>query len=274
MKTKLTLLLFILLLFSCGTKNKNYDQPTEIESVEHLDQDADGVIDFIEVEPDVAEELVVQESQEISIPDEVRTGSSNTIHHPNREASTRVNIPAPIIEIKPRVNVPKYEMGKFVYEIPNEMVKLETYTVRARISRSLVDVKIYKDIVPVMDTIIRTSKTMQVELIDPSGHNFKIVSQSAKQFIEIDEPTEWVFFVTPLKYGESKLSIVVSIIKDGNLKQTVYSDDVIVETTTWLEIKLWLGNHWQWFIVVLIIPLIKWLHTRYIKNKNNNEYNK
>jgi len=257
MKTKFTLLLFIVLLLSCcGTKtNKTGVADSTVQEV-IVDADADGVVDYVDEEPNYA----IEESMEVGSP------PPDEISHPRVEASTRP-LTLPNVVVKPMVNVPKYEMGKFVYEIPNEMVKLETYTVRARVSRSLVDVKIYKDIVPVLDTIIRTSETMQVELIDPSGVNFKIVSQSAKQFIDVDEPTEWVFFVTPLNYGESKLSIVVSIIKDGNLKQTVYNGDVIVKTTTWLEIKLWFGNYWQWFTVVLLIPIIKFLHSKFSKKE-------
>ena len=270
MRTKLTLLLFIILLsFSCcGTKQqKSQEVSTQTDSV-ITESDMDGVPDYQDEEPNTPpEEEMILQDMVIESPAET-ISSGMIITHPHVSNSTQSHT-SPMVVIRPRITVPKYEMGKFLYEIPNEMVKLETYTVRARISRSLVNVTIYRDIVPVMDTVIRTSKTMQVELIDPSGENFKIVSQSAKQFIEIDEPTEWVFFVTPLNYGESKLSIVVSIIKDGELKQTVYNGDVIVKTTTWLEIKIWFGNYWQWFTVVLLIPLIKWIQNKLSKKEKS-----
>lgn len=258
MKTKFTLLVIIILLLSCGQRSKKYfkDINTVQDSVIIEEEMIEETI--IESSEHASEEYIIEESHEVS-----GVFSDNNIIV---EASTQTQLPNAII-VKPRVNVPKYEMGKLVYNIPSEMIKLETYSVVARISRNLIDITIYEDIVPVVDTTIRTSKTMQVELIDPSGVNFNIISQSATQFIEIDEPTEWVFFVTPLNYGEAKLSIVVSIIKDDNLKQTVYNDDVIVKTTTWLEIKLWFGMYWQWFTVVLLIPLIRWIYNKFSKNE-------
>jgi len=264
---KVLLLVALSLLVSCGTKHKQMTEeaPMEIVVESAPDADADGVPDFQEVE-----ENVMLES-----PEPIIEESSNSI--PSTGAMTMPQ-PAPNVVISPHPSVimdsisqPRATVnnrGRFVYEIPNEMVKLQTYTVTARIARDVVDVTIYNGIRATADTIIRVSETMQVELIDPTGSNFKIVSQSAKQFIDINEPTTWVFFVTPLNYGESRLSIIVSVIKDGNLKQTVYNGDVIVKTSNWLEIKLWFGSYWQWFIVVLLIPLIKWLQMKFIKKKN------
>lgn len=258
---KMLLLIVLVLLTTCGVKQKQLSDETPKDGFTESmpDSDSDGVVDYLDVEQDMVLESVIVESVDVE--------SSL----PRVEAMTKPS-PAPAVPsvVSDSISQPKVNSsnrGRFVYEIPNEMVKLQTYTVTAKIVRDVVNVTIYEGIKVTVDTIIRVSETMQVELVDPTGTNFKIVSQSAKQFIDINEPTTWVFFVTPLTYGESKLSIIVSVIKDGNLKQTVYNGDVIVKTSNWLEIKLWFSSYWQWFIVVLLIPIIKWLQAKYSKKE-------
>ena len=53
---------------------------------------------------------------------------------------------------------------------------------------------------------------------------------------------------------------MVSIIRDGNLKQNVYNDDVTVETTTTIEVKSWFQKYWQWaigFFIASLLPMLK-----------------
>ena len=150
----------------------------------------------------------------------------------------------------------------------DEMEKLVTYHIVVNIARDTLDVRIYEGVPNVsVDTIIRTSKVMQVELLDPSGDFFKIVSDTERQFIEIDEHTTWNFYVTPQKSGESELVLNVSIIKDGDLKQKSYNDRVLIKTKATLEIKLWLQKYWQWGFGVFIIPIFGYVRKKYFIKK-------
>ena len=264
---KVLLMIIVSFIISCGAKHKNTTK--ELKSINDSiiligepPQPDFGVIE--EISHEVMEEVVV--SSEVSS-EVYHSVNENFILEESRSLEINGNINSGVNVITEPTIVQGYKMGKFVYHIPDEMIKLGTYVVTAKISKDLVDLSIYDGMEVTVDTIIRVSDLMQVELVDPSGDNFKIISQSSTQFIEMSEPTTWVFFVTPLKYGEAKLSVIVSVIKDGNLKQTVYNDDVIVKTTTWLEVKLWFSNYWQWFTVVLLIPIIRWIQGKFNKNK-------
>ena len=233
------LFIFLLLIISCKSVNP---KPKEVQEYnnstveEYTDSDADGVIDFRE---DIIDEVPVLMSPAPPPPDV-----------------------SPIIE-----SVVQPELGRLVYNIPTEMIKFDTYKIEVKIARNVNNNTIVVTTNTAIDTIVRTSATMQVELIDPTENNFKIVSQSDVQFIETTEHTTWVFFVTPLKKGDAALSLVVSIIKDGNLKQSVFDDNIVIKTSTWIEVKTFLNEYWQWIIMVFLLPLGKYLYSKHSQKK-------
>lgn len=238
-------ILILLITFSCGSnKSKNNEDATQQDTVSYdtIYYEDSKSIEYIE------EDIIVEKSLQIPQPINSVIDEYDIVEEEVGEDET-FNL----------VIVPQTQLGRLVYEIPDEMTKFNVYYIIAKIQRDTVDVRIYNGIKVVVDTIIRVSETMQVELIDPSGINFNIVSNSAQQFVEITEPTTWEFSVTPLKSGENPLQLVVSVIRDGNLKQTVYKDNVIVKTSAGIEIKSWFGKYWQWFFTVLLIPIFKWM---------------
>ena len=123
--------------------------------------------------------------------------------------------------------------GNFVYRIPPIMRVRETYQVIARISRS--EVNIYENLNgEVKQTTVPLTESMEVKLIDPSSDDnkqFSIVADNvAVQLVDsTDTYTQWSWDVTPLRSGSANLKLVVSIIRDGKTKQTVYEDPVRVE---------------------------------------------
>lgn len=254
---KLILLLFVFML-SCGPKPKTQEQEQEQAPVS-TNSDIDEVVTYEEVE--VTEPHVVSESAS-----EVMILESSPSPEMLEQVSKLLVIDNDIVlqvETPPVVDY----LGRLVYEIPSEMLKFKTYTVEVRISENKTDVSILENIEPIVDTTIRTSELMQVELVDPTNQSFRIVSQSSQQLVEPNEFTTWIFYVTPLVHGENQISVVVSIIKDGYLKQTVYKDIVIVQTSTWLEVTTFFGNYWQWiigFLVGVVIPFGIWFY-KYLK---------
>jgi hypothetical protein len=99
---------------------------------------------------------------------------------------------------------------------------------------------------------------MQVEIIDPTGNSFKVTPVNIqKQFVD-STYTEWRFNVTPLKSGTNKLNLVISIFKDDDVKQIVYSDDIYVRSNPKAEIKSFWYDNWKWFLEKLLIPLASW----------------
>ena len=252
------LLIISILVIQCCAKKQQVKEAASEEVI--MDSDADGVAD--------------SEDVEMSAPDE-RVHMSKGGPEPEFERVEEMVVTgtSPIMKsmkpIQDTITIQKYELGRLVYSIPSEMEKLTTYHIIVNIARDTLDVRIYTEMSVVrVDTIIRTSKTMQVELLDPTGNFFKIVSDTERQFIEIDEHTTWNFYVTPLKSGMSELILNVSIIKDGNLKQKTYNDVVIVKTKPVLEIKLWLQKYWQWAFGIFIIPLFAYIKKKFFTKKS------
>jgi hypothetical protein len=274
MKKILVIIIMILSMISCGApKNQKtkstYRAPEEVVEEQALEDrspaSVEDTYENISIKDDHGE-YIYSESEE-------------------RYESVEMAEPEPVLSPQPMykiispekldpVIVNKYEMGRLVYDIPAEMVLQQTYAIEVRIARNTVDLSIYDGMEILVDTIIRTSSLMNVNLIDPTGKFFQIIGPddglAEKQFVEMDRPATWMFYVTPLIPGKSlTLALVVMIVKDGNYNQTVYSDTVKVTTTPILSVKIWLSEYWQWFLTVLLIPLIKFGYTKYKKNEKN-----
>jgi hypothetical protein len=113
---------------------------------------------------------------------------------------------------------------------------------------------------------------MEVVVIDPSqseSKNFNILKQNSdKQLVDDDDYTEWVYSVQPLKSGNLKLNIIVSIIKDDNLKQVVYFNTTYVKSNTGVVVKTFWEKNWQYLLSTIIIHFIIFI---YKNRKKNNE---
>lgn len=161
----------------------------------------------------------------------------------------------------PPISSSNLSSGFVIYQIPEIMKYRKTYTVRARISND--SLGIYQDIDgDVIESSIPITNSMIVELKDPSPKDdpfFDIVSYSNVQQIDTASGTytEWVWDVTPIKSGKSKLVITVSILRDGVPKTGVYSSEVVVKTSTFRQILFWLSKNPEWLLSVLLIPLLK-----------------
>lgn len=117
---------------------------------------------------------------------------------------------------KPTNQKPGKKRGSILYRIPTTM---ETGVENKCVVRIALDVEAIVENFQLdehvkLDTI-RVSDIMMVELMDPSDvHPFEIRGlNSAEQFIEPDEYTEWIFMVKPLLEGRFPLMIKVSIIE-------------------------------------------------------------
>ncbi len=110
----------------------------------------------------------------------------------------------------------KVKKGSILHRIPDQMQLNDETKCIVRIA--LDEESIIKNIDLDEEVVlkpIRISDIMQVELIDPSDeHPFKINAiSSTEQFVEEDDYTEWVFFVTPIKEGRFPLLLKVAVIE-------------------------------------------------------------
>ena len=147
----------------------------------------------------------------------------------------------------------------------------QTYPVMLRISSS--SVNIYENIKDSLKEVsIPITSSMQVKLIDPSPDDDKafsiITDNDAIQIVDSNDTyTQWNWDVTPLKSGIKELKLVISTIKDGKLKETVYQGEIKVKINPIKQISFFLSLYWQWVIVTLLLPIIKITYDRYFKKK-------
>ncbi len=163
-------------------------------------------------------------------------------------------------------------MGNFLYKVPDTMIVLNSYTIIARISKKL-DTLIIEENINGKFTkeVIRIESRMEVDIIDRNGDNFIINKiNSKRQIVEDGYYTEWIFNVTPLKYGELPLDIVVTIVRGDDIKEDVYTDLIIVKSNPVKQVEKWWNNHWIVLSELVIIPIIIWLFNLWRKRKGSN----
>lgn len=158
--------------------------------------------------------------------------------------------------------------GRLVYHIPDTMVSFKTYTIKIRISRDTSNRVILQNMAKVIDTIIKSTSSMEILIMDPStSKSFEITKvNSERQIVDDEGYTEWQYDVTPLKSGKLQLSLVVSIIRDGDKKQIVYMDNIYVESNTPVAIEIFLSKNWQWIVSTIITsiltPILFWWYKK------------
>ncbi len=166
-------------------------------------------------------------------------------------------------------------LGRVVYKIPTEMKVRTTHQVIVRISKSTVH--ILEDLEgEVKSTIIPVTETMEVKLVDPSPGDdkmFEIVPDNdGIQLVEDNESiTEWTWNVTPKRSGETKLKVVISIIRDGIKKEKVYSDEVIVKSDIKKSSWYFIRTYWEWIMSSLVLPFVIWFYTKRKKKKEEED---
>ncbi len=124
--------------------------------------------------------------------------------------------------------------GSILYRIPHTMEVEEEYRCIVRLAFD--DEVIIRNIEITRDTVlkdVRVSEVMEVELLDPNPTpSFTIRKlNSAEQFLEKNDYTEWIFFVKPLRTGEMPLVLriaVLEIIDDHERKKEIVLEELII----------------------------------------------
>jgi len=152
------------------------------------------------------------------------------------------------------------DLGQVIYKVPDTMRVMKNYDVIVRISKSQTNIEMHNNLNgKIIQKSIKTSNRMSVELIDPTGNSFQIKEVNSQKQIVDSSYTEWKFNVMPLKSGQNKLDLVISIFKNDDVKQIVYSDEIWVKSNTPAQIKTFWYDNWKWSMEKLIIPVITWL---------------
>ncbi len=171
------------------------------------------------------------ERQGTSDADEIRRIDSQV----RRDLLSIVSTLTPADFTAPKSNA-DIRQGHLLYRIPHLMpLAAETRC----IVRIALDAEVARENIPldthtVEKTLKKFSKSMQVELSDPSGgRNFSIRPDSrCVQTIDLDaeEYTEWRFYVTPLRAGQFMIEVKVAVIElvDGEkeIRERVLEEEI------------------------------------------------
>jgi len=139
--------------------------------------------------------------------------------------NARVNLA--ILEIISKVEshesiIENHRKGHLLYKIPSKMIKGEEVKCIVRIAYMLDH--LFVDLTIDQDTavqIIHVTGLMNVELIDDNEENtFEIrTSTDEEQFMVLDECTQWMFKVRPLRIGKFPLLIKIAAVELINGKE-------------------------------------------------------
>lgn len=178
------------------------------------------------------------------------------------EESTQISVQKETVVIESKSNkkiTSSNDLGQVIYKVPDTMKVMKNYEVIVRISKSSNNVEITSDLNgKIFSKNIKTSNKMQVELIDPTSSCFNIKEINSQKQLVDSTYTEWKFNVVPLKSGQNKLDLVISIIRGDDVKQVVYSDEIYVQSNAPAQIKTFWFENWQWSMEKLIIPILTW----------------
>jgi hypothetical protein len=260
-------LIFILLLSSCSKDNflfslLNKNKKESIKDLkEHknlswkdLDLHLDTVFTGDIIIEEISDPIIVKSSPRIQIEEKVII---------IKEDPKQVIIEKSVLERK------NWTEGRTVYQIPSNMKVGNQYTVFLRISRNSKKVEIYNGVSgEVITSIIPTSNSMSVELIDPSNSERKMfhitsVNSNIQTVLDGIAFTEWVWSVTPIRSGKSNLKIIIKIVQDNTPIEKVYSQEVKVKVNPTLQVWMFIEKWWMWIITTILIPVVSW----WFKNK-------
>ena len=242
-------ILFAVLITSCSSSRNSEIKPerNQIDSVQvlHLDtcvEISDTGFYFLEEEPIVLEsKRPIDKNLNIKEPSQSNSKKAikqKSVNPQGQKVSTNKN-------------------GQLIYSLPDTMRVGINHRVVVRIINSQVETNISEGLTHTSEVVsIRTSSTMQVEMVDANKAFLITSSNSQIQIVDSIEYTEWIFDVKPIKSGNHPLNIVSSIITDDGRKDKTYSHTVYVKMNIVSQSKSFWQEEWKWIFSSLIIPLM------------------
>ena len=292
---KYILFLFLFIVISCKsimTKPQLVDDSTDTKKSEvSLDYDQDGVPDIYDKCPDIQgsiDNMGCPDVEEIQVIGDILEVGSNatTIPIDRKSIKTSKNNKSKNLNKEVIIQEPQYSDGLIAYKVPKDMIVGNSYLVKIRITKennkTMLVVGDRK--IPIVDDVdnsvvsvetINVSPIMSANLI-VSKNSFRIDTLSTEyQNISKRGYTEWAWNIIPLKGGDNllKLNVKIRIKEDGE----VYYKDIVVfdkriniKSNIKFSIITWISEYWQWLLVTILIPLIKWLYDEWKKRREEN----
>jgi hypothetical protein len=297
MKTiKCILFLFLFIVVSCkSTINKVPPIPVSTSPKLEItfDFDKDGVPDEYDKCPDVQGSIDnmgcpdIEENEKYSgTKDDIIVKSPKDSVTTIKKKPIRKSGKKSVKKEEVVIQDPQYSEGLIAYKVPKDMIVGNSYLVKIRITKennkTMLVVGDRK--IPIADDdnsvvsveSINVSPIMSANLIVGKS-SFRIDTLSTEyQNISKRGYTEWAWNIIPLKGGNNllKLNVKIRVKEDG---ESYYKDIVVfdkkikVKSNIRFSIITWISEYWQWLLVTILIPLIKWLYDEWKKRKEENK---
>ena len=266
----------VLVLFSCGVNKE-----IEIKKESTIDTCDDIVVkNNNETNTD---KIIGIENEEGKLPNFINTTSnSNSISLPRRSKIVNDNSEI-LINDYVDDNKVKKSNGLLAYNIPDELIVGEYFSVTVRISKnknkqSIVlgsrGITIYDGDVNsnVNIELIGIKSSMSAQLLGDDSR-FKITPLSSDfQDIDDNDYTEWEWRVMPLKSGKSYLKLLIRTKNkvDNTYKDiTIFDKKILVKSNIKYSVCGWLSNNWQYLFSTLLIPVFTWWWSNRRKKKRS-----
>lgn len=290
---KYVLFLFLFIFISCKStmdKTTTTSPKSEISS----DYDNDGVPDNYDKCPDIKGSVNNMGCPDIEVnekysgtKDDIIVKSPKDSVTPIEKKPIRKSVKKSVKKEEVVIQDPQYTEGLIAYKVPKDMTVGNSYLVKIRITKennkTMLVVGDRK--IPIADDV--DNSVVQVEQINVSPimsanlivgkNNFRIDTLSTEyQNISKKGYTEWAWNIVPLKGGNNllKLNVKIRIKEDG---ESYYKDIVVfdkkinIKSNIKFSIITWISEYWQWLLVTILIPLIKWLYDEWKKRKEENK---
>ena len=229
----------------------------------------------------VCDTAIIGDMSETAYFEENYTPSPRSIKHVPPKSILKI---IDVTNNHPIVTNEEIKVGQVIYKFPDTMLIYQNYRVVVRISKD-------SNITNITDQLegtirrseISVSSRMEVTLKDEDPDDdpsFKISKiNSDQQIIENSGYTEWIFNIQPLKRGDKKLNLVISVFKGDRSKQIVYTDIIFIKDSALIEARSFLEEilamvNWYFYNTYIYIPLEEKIKIGLYKNKDiKNCYN-
>jgi len=112
----------------------------------------------------------------------------------------------------------------------------------------------------------RVSNIMTAALTGPAFEIEAVTPET--QAISLAEPTKWEWYAEPTRPGRHQLRLSLSALievegTEATRSIETFRRDITVEVPWSQRIAAFFASNWQWFLTVLLIPLVRWGWTRW-----------
>ncbi len=155
----------------------------------------------------------------------------------------------------------KLASGKLLINTPHEMQVGVPERVNVRIAKTATQ-NFLEGLVHSQEAEVENIRTSRSMIVSLRSEDFKIEALSnEEQIIEDTDYTQWDYKVAPLKSGNRKVCISITVLlteENEDFRKTllILEKEITVRSNPIYSIKTFVSDYWQWIFASALIPAI------------------